>query len=328
MADQKELTPAAELVKKASRPYPNESDDYRRARAALLAEEIELRRQIQRVAEQRRALPPGAEAKDYRFSTSRATSSASPTCSAARHALHLFLDVGPERERPCPMCTSFVGSLDIPAPDIEQRLAIAISAARRSRGSSPSRASAAGATSNSTRRSAMNSPRDYRGLAATARRGRRSRLGQARRRRSTPVLGAPRAAGDRRSRLRSASRARSDAAVEHPRLDARRTRHRLVSEARLRRQECLIAARRCGLRVDPRAIAEVRVPPRMAALPVSGVNYSADVILSTLRAQRRRARSGDAASAQTFARSVRAFISGSFLDLLALSIASSAYCRN
>src|SRR3546814_20356311 len=33
---------------------------------------------------------------------------------------------GPERERPCPMCTSFVGSLDIPAPDIEQRIALAI----------------------------------------------------------------------------------------------------------------------------------------------------------------------------------------------------------
>ena len=33
---------------------------------------------------------------------------------------------GPERARPCPMCTSFVGSLDIPTPDIEQRLAIAI----------------------------------------------------------------------------------------------------------------------------------------------------------------------------------------------------------
>jgi predicted dithiol-disulfide oxidoreductase (DUF899 family) len=33
---------------------------------------------------------------------------------------------GPERERPCPMCTSFVGSLDIPTPDIEQRVAVAI----------------------------------------------------------------------------------------------------------------------------------------------------------------------------------------------------------
>ena len=32
---------------------------------------------------------------------------------------------GPERERPCPMCTSFLGSIDIPARDISQRVAIA-----------------------------------------------------------------------------------------------------------------------------------------------------------------------------------------------------------
>src|SRR3546814_13459467 len=47
--------------------WPGESADYRRARTDLLAEEIELRRHIQRVAEHRRALPPGPEAKDYRF---------------------------------------------------------------------------------------------------------------------------------------------------------------------------------------------------------------------------------------------------------------------
>src|SRR6185295_11708671 len=35
--------------------------------AAQLAEEIELRRQIERVAALRRALPPGGEARDYRF---------------------------------------------------------------------------------------------------------------------------------------------------------------------------------------------------------------------------------------------------------------------
>jgi len=33
---------------------------------------------------------------------------------------------GPERERPCPMCTSSVGSPDAPAPDIDQRVALAI----------------------------------------------------------------------------------------------------------------------------------------------------------------------------------------------------------
>ena len=47
---------------------PNESTAYREARTALLAEEIELRRHLERVARQRRALPPGGEvAGDYRF---------------------------------------------------------------------------------------------------------------------------------------------------------------------------------------------------------------------------------------------------------------------
>jgi len=41
--------------------FPNESEAYRRARNALLDEEIELRRQIERVGAQRRALPPGGE---------------------------------------------------------------------------------------------------------------------------------------------------------------------------------------------------------------------------------------------------------------------------
>ena len=40
------LTPAAELARKASQPYPNDSREYRAAREALLAEEVELRRQI------------------------------------------------------------------------------------------------------------------------------------------------------------------------------------------------------------------------------------------------------------------------------------------
>ena len=44
-----------------------ESAGYREARTALLAEEIELRRHIERVAQMRRALPPGAPVKNYRF---------------------------------------------------------------------------------------------------------------------------------------------------------------------------------------------------------------------------------------------------------------------
>src|SRR4029077_19264118 len=62
------LTPAAELARDNPVRMPNESAKYRAARTALLAEEIELRRHIERVAAQRRALPAGGEViGDYRF---------------------------------------------------------------------------------------------------------------------------------------------------------------------------------------------------------------------------------------------------------------------
>ena len=48
--------------------FPGESAEYRLARDRLLAAEIELRRTIERVAAQRRALPPGgAVPEDYVF---------------------------------------------------------------------------------------------------------------------------------------------------------------------------------------------------------------------------------------------------------------------
>ena len=71
MNDAQTLTPAAELAFKASRPYPGDSLEYRKARTALLEEEIELRRHIERVAALRRGLPPGGEARDYRFTDER-----------------------------------------------------------------------------------------------------------------------------------------------------------------------------------------------------------------------------------------------------------------
>jgi predicted dithiol-disulfide oxidoreductase (DUF899 family) len=50
--------------------YPNESAEYRKARNALLVEEIALRRQIEAVAAQRRALPLGGEVpEDYLIRT-------------------------------------------------------------------------------------------------------------------------------------------------------------------------------------------------------------------------------------------------------------------
>jgi predicted dithiol-disulfide oxidoreductase (DUF899 family) len=48
--------------------FPNENAAYRRARNALLEEEMELRRQIERIAAKRRALPAGGDLKeDYVF---------------------------------------------------------------------------------------------------------------------------------------------------------------------------------------------------------------------------------------------------------------------
>jgi len=120
------LKAAAELAASAGKPYPSESAEYRRARTALLAEEIELRRHIERVAAQRRALPPGGEARDYRF-----RDEAGKTVGLAelfgRHdtLIAYFWMYGPERERPCPMCTSFLGAIDIPAADLVQRVAFA-----------------------------------------------------------------------------------------------------------------------------------------------------------------------------------------------------------
>jgi predicted dithiol-disulfide oxidoreductase (DUF899 family) len=64
------LTPAIDLARRNAVRFPNESAEYRQAREALLAEEIELRRHIERVAAQRRALPPGGEV-DYRFEGER-----------------------------------------------------------------------------------------------------------------------------------------------------------------------------------------------------------------------------------------------------------------
>ena len=122
-----ELQPAQAMAEANKTRWLGESDAYRRARNALLADEIELRRQIQRVAERRRALPPGPAAKDYRFVDDQGAEISLLDLFGEHGTLFTYLWMyGPERKRPCPMCTSFVGSLDIPAADIEQRLSLAI----------------------------------------------------------------------------------------------------------------------------------------------------------------------------------------------------------
>ncbi len=115
------LRPAADLAAAAaSKPYPGDSAEYRKARIALLAEEIELRRHIERVAEQRRALPPGGVPPTYRFRDENGKTVGLADLFGRHDTLvTYFWMFGPQRERPCPMCTSFLGSVDIPARDIK-----------------------------------------------------------------------------------------------------------------------------------------------------------------------------------------------------------------
>ena len=127
MATNKGLAPARELAKKNGVHFPNESDEYRHARDALLAEEIELRRHIERVAEQRRALPLGGEVtKKYRFESDRGPVSFADLFGDMQTLVAYSYMFGPERKRPCPMCTSLLAAWDGEVPDIEQRVAFAV----------------------------------------------------------------------------------------------------------------------------------------------------------------------------------------------------------
>jgi predicted dithiol-disulfide oxidoreductase (DUF899 family) len=70
MASTPNLTPATELAAKNKAKFPNESEEYRQARNVLLAEEIALRRHIERVAALRRQLPNGgAVTRSYSFNS-------------------------------------------------------------------------------------------------------------------------------------------------------------------------------------------------------------------------------------------------------------------
>ena len=122
-----ERKPASELAGNSAKPYPNDSIEYRTARRALLVEEIELRRHIERVAMQRRALPIGGEARAYEFLDDQGRSVGLGELFGHHTTLvSYFWRYGPQRERPCPMCTSLLGSVDIPAVDLEQRIALAV----------------------------------------------------------------------------------------------------------------------------------------------------------------------------------------------------------
>ena len=113
----------ADVLARTRTPRPNESPVYRDARTALLAEEIELRRHIERVAAQRRALPPGGEVpEDYRFIGVEGPATLSQLFGDSDTLVTYNWMFGPQRKASCPMCTSMLTALDGEMLDILQRV--------------------------------------------------------------------------------------------------------------------------------------------------------------------------------------------------------------
>ena len=127
MTNEKTLASAAELARLSGVTFPHESREYRRARIELLAAEIELRRQIEAVAAQRRALPPGGEVKgDYRFEGENGLVDFAGLFDDKDTLVIYSWMFGPQREKPCPMCTSLLSAWAGEARDVEQRVALAV----------------------------------------------------------------------------------------------------------------------------------------------------------------------------------------------------------
>ena len=123
------LAPAQDLVAKNTAHFPNESADYRTARNALLVEEIELRRAVERLAAQRRALPLGGEIPlDFEFVSESGPTRLSSLFGDKDTLMVYSMMFGPERKGPCPSCTSFLSSWNGTAFNLRERAAIVVTA--------------------------------------------------------------------------------------------------------------------------------------------------------------------------------------------------------
>lgn len=129
MSETTSLIPVKELVATNKAHFPNESAAYRAARNALLAEELELRRHIERVAVQRRALPEGGEVpKDFEFVGENGLVRLSEMFGDKDTLLVYSLMFGPQRKAACPMCTSFLSAWNGAAKNLRERVAMAVTA--------------------------------------------------------------------------------------------------------------------------------------------------------------------------------------------------------
>jgi predicted dithiol-disulfide oxidoreductase (DUF899 family) len=107
--------------------FPNESSRYRTARNKLLSAETDLRRQVERVARMRRKLPLGGQVpEDYIFDEGRPAKLSELFRDKLDTLLIYSYMFGPQAKQPCPMCTSFIDSLEGAAMHLTQRANLAV----------------------------------------------------------------------------------------------------------------------------------------------------------------------------------------------------------
>jgi predicted dithiol-disulfide oxidoreductase (DUF899 family) len=129
MPDTQPLIPAKEFAATNKAHFPNESAKYRAARNALLIAEVELRRQLESVASQRRALPPGGEIpEDFQFASETGPVPFSSLFGGKDTLMIYSMMYGQQRTVPCPMCTSFLTAWNGVAVNLRERVAIAVTA--------------------------------------------------------------------------------------------------------------------------------------------------------------------------------------------------------
>src|SRR5882757_3414730 len=110
--------------------FPNESAEYRSVRNGLLEAEMRLRRAIEEVNVQRRALPPGGEIpQDYVFEEgdSAAPVKFSDLFAPGKDTLIVYnFMYGPKMGSPCTSCTSIIDGLQGATPHVEQKINLAV----------------------------------------------------------------------------------------------------------------------------------------------------------------------------------------------------------
>jgi predicted dithiol-disulfide oxidoreductase (DUF899 family) len=113
--------------------FPNETPEYRSVRDALLRSEMELRRQLEAVAAERRKLPLGGELKeDYVFEEADASGAPrkvrfSELFAPGQDTLLVYSYMyGPEMDEPCTSCTSILDGLDGEAPHVRDKVSFAV----------------------------------------------------------------------------------------------------------------------------------------------------------------------------------------------------------